>query len=108
MRRITVLLAVALAGAVLASVATAASSPTLASANVLIRHQVAHCHAWSVNGRPFGAAQQLTLERGGTITFLNNDVMPHRLIQLVGAHVAMHNGTTMPMGARMHGDAAPG
>ena len=108
MRRITVLLAVTLAGAALASVTMAASSPPLASANVLIRHQIAHCHAWSVNGGPFGAAQQLSLQRGGTITFMDNDVMPHRLIQLAGAHVAMRNGTTMPMGARMHGAAAPG
>lgn len=108
MRRITVLLAVTFVGAALASVTTAASSPPLSSSTVLIRHQVAHCHAWSVNGGPFGAALQLSLQRGGTITFMNNDVMPHRLIELAGAHVAMRNGTTVPMGAGMHGSAAPG
>ena len=108
MRRITVLLAVTLTGAGLATVTTAASSPPLGSATVLIRHQVAHCHAWSVNGGPFGATQHLSLQRGGTITFMNTDVMPHRLIQLAGARVAMRNGTTMPMGARMHGPVAPG
>ena len=61
-----------------------------------------------MNGGPFGAAKKLDLQRGGTITFMNNDVMPHRLIQLAGTHAAMRNGTTMPMGARMHGPAAPG
>lgn len=108
MRWITAALAATLAGAAAAGVATAATSPTARSATVLIRHQVQHCHAWSVNGDTFGAARRLSLHRGGTITFINNDVMPHRLVELAGAHVAMHNGTTMPMGTRMHGLAAPG
>ena len=75
---------------------------------VLIRHQLAHCHTWSVNGGPFAAAQKLTVKRGATVIVINDDVMSHRLVELAGVHVAMHNGTTMPMGAYMHGSAAPG
>lgn len=108
MRRSAVLLAVVLGCASAAAVATAASTAPAGRATVLIRHQLQHCHAWSVNGSPFRAAQSLRLERGGTITFTNNDVMAHRLIELAGPRVAMRNGTTMPMGARMHGAAAPG
>ncbi|HEY8703798.1 MAG TPA: hypothetical protein VIL98_03520 [Gaiellaceae bacterium] len=104
MRRITVLLAATLAGAAAAGVATA--GPSAGNATVTIRHEVAHCHAWSVNGGRFGAAQKLSLQRGGTITFTNNDVMSHRLIELAGVRVTMHNGTMM--GSTMHASAVSG
>jgi hypothetical protein len=78
------------------------------SATLMIRHQRAHCHTWSLNGGPFAASQRLTLEPGSTLTVTNNDVMPHRLVELAGPAVAMHNASSMPMGARMHGTAAPG
>ncbi len=90
--------------AALGSIPAAASS----GAVVQIRHQVHGCHAWSVNGGRFAARQSVVLRRGATVTFMNNDVMPHRLIQLAGPHVGMHNGSTMPMGAGMHRAAGPG
>lgn len=89
-------------------VASAASSTTMSSATLFIRHQTAHCHAWSLNGGPFQSAQSLHLARGGTITVMNNDVMPHRLVQLSGPRLTMHNGSAMPMGTGMHGAAGPG
>ncbi len=61
-----------------------------------------------MNGGPFAAAQKLTVTRGTTVTVIDDDVMAHRLIKLAGSPVAMHNGTTMPMGTVMHGAAAPG
>jgi plastocyanin len=103
MRRIAVLLSAMLAGAATAGVATAGvvaeASPSPGNAVVTIHHQVQHCHAWSVNGGPFAASQKLSLHRGGTITFANNDVMPHRLIELAGPRVTMpgamnHTGAT--------------
>lgn len=45
-----------------------------------------------MNKSPFRAAQSLQLARRGTITFTNNDVMPHRLIELSGPRVVMRNG----------------
>ena len=107
-RRVPVLITAALVSVAAAGVTSASAGSATASATVLIRHQVQHCHAWSVNAGPFKAAQALTLQRGGTITFTNNDVMPHRLVELAGPRVAMHNGNSMPMGAGMHGAAAPG
>jgi hypothetical protein len=78
------------------------------SATLMIRHQRSHCHAWSLNGGPFGASLHVNLEPGSTLSVTNDDVMPHRLVELAGPSVAMHNGSSMPMGARMHGTAAPG
>lgn len=73
---------------------------TRASATLLIRHQRAHCHAWSLNGGPFEAHQSLKLRRGAALRVVNYDVMPHRLVELAGARVTMHNGTTMGMMGR--------
>ena len=108
MRRLAAVLIAKFTGVAVASGATAASGQSVASATVLIRHQTQHCHTWAVNGGPFHASQNLNLRHGGTITFMNNDVMSHRLIELAGPRVAMRNGTTMPMAARMQGPAAPG
>lgn len=109
MRRIAALAVATLGALVLAAAASGAFGRSSAAATVLIRHQVAHCHAWSVNGGPYAADHRLALTRGGTITFINNDVMPHRLLELAGpARVTMRNGSTMPMGQSMHGTRAPG
>jgi hypothetical protein len=75
------------------AVASAAGS----SATLLIRHQYAHCHTWSLNGGSFRAAQSLRLKRGARLTVIDDDVMPHRLLELAGPSVALRNGTTMPM-----------
>lgn len=104
-RRSILLLLTALA---LVGVSSATGSRAASSATLLIRHQQAHCHAWSLNGGPFQAAQSLQLARGATVTVMNNDVMPHRLIELSGPKATMRNGSTTPMGSRMHGGAAPG
>jgi hypothetical protein len=65
----------------------AAAAPTQGSATVQIRHQVAGCHTWSVNGSPFRAAQSVKLARGGHLTITDNDVMPHQLVRLAGPRV---------------------
>ncbi len=107
MHRIAILVAAAFAAVAVA--ALAAASPSRAGdATVSIRHQVAHCHTWSVNGGPFRASQRLSVRRGATISFVDNDVMPHQLVQLAGAHVAMQNTSTMGMGGGMRGSATPG
>ncbi len=71
-----------------AGLATAAGGLTRSTApkaaKIVIRHQVRGCHAWSVNGQAFRAAQTVNLVRGGTITVVNDDVMPQRLYQRSG------------------------
>ena len=58
-----------------------------AKSTITIRHQMQGCHAWSVNGSPYKASQRTTLARGGTITFFDNDVMSHKLVQTGGPAV---------------------
>lgn len=70
---------------------------TTGSAVLMIRHQRARCHSWSLNGGPFKAAQSLTMKAGSSLTIVDNDVMPHRLSKLSGSAVTMRNGTLMPM-----------
>ena len=56
-------------------------------ASVTIRHQTRGCHSWSINGGASRASLTTTLARGGTIKFVDNDVMPHKLIKTSGAAV---------------------
>jgi plastocyanin len=58
-----------------------ASSP---QATVTIRHQTHGCHAWSLNGGAYKASLKLTLRAGAALKVVNNDVMPHKLVQLAG------------------------
>ncbi len=71
----------------------AAKAPV--KATITIRHQMRGCHAWSVDGGAYGAAQRTTLARGGTITFLDNDVMPHKLVQTSGPTVRYYSNPAM-------------
>jgi plastocyanin len=83
--------------AVFAATAFAADAP--ASASVLIRHETKGCHSWAVSGGGFAAKQTLTLRRGGTMTFTDNDVMPHVLVQLSGPRATIHSAAMRHMGA---------
>src|SRR5205085_1609078 len=49
-----------------------------------IRHQMRGCHAWSFNGGAYTASLQVRVARGTTLKVIDNDVMPHYLIQLAG------------------------
>ncbi len=95
----------ALAAAIVAGGAGATPPP---NASLTIQHQQRGCHSWAVNGGALSATQKLTLSRGGAITLVNNDVMPHRLVQLSGPKITIANlkGPMNAMG--MHIKAAPG
>jgi plastocyanin len=92
---------------VVAAIAAAASggAPSArshATASVSIRHQTHGCHSWSVNGGPFRASQSIVLAPGGTVTFGNNDVMPHKLVlksgpavKFTGKPAMRHMGATV-------------
>jgi len=75
----TAVLALALT-AVLAGSALA-STP---KATLTIRHQTRGCHAWSFSNGAYKASLKVRLARGTTLTVTDNDVMPHKLIQLAG------------------------
>jgi plastocyanin len=74
-----------------AGVASAGTSTT-----ITIRHQVRGCHAWAVNNGAYKASQSVTITRGSSITFIDNDVMPHKLVQVSGPALKL------PATANMH------
>jgi plastocyanin len=71
-----------------ASVAmTGTNNRSATKASVTIRHQTRGCHSWSINGGAGRASLTTTLARGGTIRFVNDDVMSHKLIKTSGPSV---------------------
>jgi hypothetical protein len=62
---------------------------------ITIRHQMRGCHAWAVNAGAYTTKLQTTLARGGTITFVDNDVMPHKLVLTSGPAVRYHGSPAM-------------
>lgn len=88
--RVIALLAVA---ALAAAGAARASAPSFV--RITIRHQLQHCHAWSANGGAFEASLTVPLARGGTIAFANDDVMPHRLVELAGPAISLPPAANM-------------
>lgn len=88
-----------LATAFVVVLAAAASAQAGSSATVTIRHQTHGCHTWSVNNGAYKASQTMRIARGTTVTFTNNDVMPHTLVQTSGAKVAILRGKMGHMSA---------
>lgn len=85
MKKLLVLAAAAVLAAAIASSASAAGGATL-----LIRHEHKGCHSWSLNGGAFAARQTAHLSRGASLVVVDNDVMPHLLLQRGGPKVAVH------------------
>ena len=73
--------ALALAVAAVFAGSAFAKSP---HATLMIRHQTRGCHAWSFNGGAYKASLKIKLARGTTLKVIDNDVMPHKLVQLAG------------------------
>ena len=90
MKRIALILTAVALGAA----ATAAA--TTPAVTITIRHQTRHCHSWSVDGSTWKATQSVRLARGASVLFRNNDVMPHRLVELSGPALRL------PRAANMH------
>ena len=90
MKRVLIIFAGLALVASLAAGGFAATTKAPKSSTIMIRHQVRGCHTWSVNGGAYGATLSTSLARGGTITFMNMDVMPHKLLKTSGPaiHVA--------------------
>jgi plastocyanin len=81
---------VATAGALALVAALAAGSQAATaskSATLVIRHQTRGCHTWSFNHNAYKAAEVARLARGTTLTVINNDVMPQKLVQKSGPAV---------------------
>jgi plastocyanin len=55
---------------------------------VTIQHQTRGCHAWAVGHGAYGATHAVTVARGATLKFVNNDVMPQKIVLKSGPHVS--------------------
>jgi hypothetical protein len=99
LKRFSLLLPVAIAAILVGGAASSMSAPGHAS--ILIRHQMLGCHAWSVDGGSYKARQSITLRRGGVLSVLNADVMPHTLILTKGPSLHISNATMGKMAASL-------
>jgi hypothetical protein len=99
LKRFSLLLPFAVAAILVSGAASATSAPGHAS--ILIRHQVQGCHAWSVDGGVFKARQSITLRRGGVLSVLNGDVMPHTLVLTSGPSLHIANARMGKMAASL-------
>jgi plastocyanin len=75
----------------LAVVALVAVSSAAAgsSATITISHEMKGCHMWQLGNGKLAPSLDITLKAGTTLRFVNNDIMPHRLIQSSGPKLAL-------------------
>jgi plastocyanin len=86
--------AAATAAFVVASAAGAAGTAT-----ITISHQMRGCHSWQFNNGPVKPSLAVTVKSGTVLKFVNNDVMPHRLIQTSGPKLNLARPTMNHMAA---------
>jgi plastocyanin len=79
----TTLLAVTTA---LLAVAPAAAGGT---ATITISHEMKGCHMWQLGNGKLAPNLAVTLKAGTALRFVNNDIMPHRLIQSSGPKLTL-------------------
>lgn len=81
-----------LLAAVVGLMATSAASAA-GSATITISHQMRGCHVWQLgNGKP-SPTLSVTLKAGTVLRFVDNDVMPHQLIQQTGPKLKLSHAT---------------
>jgi plastocyanin len=90
--------------AILALAATSAlvltsMAPAHGTATVTISHQMRGCHAWALNSGPIRPSLSATVDAGTVVKFVNNDVMPHRLVQVSGSKVHVTTPSMRKMAA---------
>jgi hypothetical protein len=68
----------------LAGIFSGAASAHFPQQTVTTAHQMRGCHTWSFNGGPSKASLKIAVGRGTTLKVIDNDVMPHKLVQLAG------------------------
>jgi plastocyanin len=94
MSRTRTLLLTAVAALVVAAPAGAGSSAT-----ITISHQMRGCHMWQLgNGQP-SPTLKISLKAGTTLRFVDNDVMPHKLVQLAGPKLSVKGANMNHMSA---------
>lgn len=87
----------------IALAATALVFTSVASAHapqtVTIRHQMRGCHTWSFAKGPYKATLKIRVDQDATLRFVNNDMMPHKLLQVAGPKAAIARANMNHLGA---------
>jgi|SRR5436190_2889433 len=88
--------AVALAASALFSPVASAHMPR----TITISHQMRGCHSWSFANGPSRASLTIRVDRDAGLIIVNNDVMPHKLVQISGPKARLSNANMRHMSAR--------
>jgi plastocyanin len=74
-----------------AATALLAVSPAAAArtATITITHEMKGCHMWQLGSGKLKPNLTVTLKAGTTLRFVNNDIMPHMLIQQAGPKLTL-------------------
>jgi plastocyanin len=77
---------------VLGAAAAAIAAPSASAggaATITISHQMKGCHMWQLGSGKPTANLTITLKAGTALRFVNDDIMPHKLIQSSGPKVTL-------------------
>jgi len=88
------LVLVAAAAAIAVPAASAGGAPT-----ITISHQTKGCHMWQLNNGNPKVSLSMAVKAGTALRFVNNDVMPHRLIQQAGPKLTLMHANMNRMSA---------
>jgi plastocyanin len=83
---------------VVALIGTSAA-PAASMATVTISHQMRGCHVWQLDNGKAKPTLSVTLKAGTVLRFVNNDVMPHKLVQQAGPRLALRHANMNHMSA---------
>jgi hypothetical protein len=81
--------AVALVGAFAVALVVLADASAAPRRTITITHVMRGCHAWDVGHGQMRSTMSLTIMRGTSLKFVNNDVMSHRLVRTSGPGVQL-------------------
>ena len=88
------------AAAVTSALLAGAALASPKGATLTIRHQLKGCHTWAFTGGQWKASQAITLARGAKLTVIDNDIMPHTLVQVSGPQAKLSTPAMRHMSAR--------
>jgi plastocyanin len=91
---------IVVAGLALAGIFSGTASAHFRQSTLTIRHQMRGCHAWSFNGGPYKPSLKIVVEPGTTMKVIDNDVMPHKLVQLAGPRAKLISPAMRHMSAQ--------
>jgi len=72
--------------AALVAVSPAAGGST---ATITISHEMKGCHMWQLGSAKLAPTLKIAVAKGTTLRFVNNDIMPHKLVQLAGPRATL-------------------